>query len=93
MLGVAEHADTEALFQHFKDAEAMSQHLLSQNPPLSLPAYDQTMKASHLFNLLYARGVISLPLRYSRRTFCFARGRIAHASTNSMMDGIKLDSC
>ena len=47
-----EHADTEALFQHFKDAEAMSQHLLAQDPPLSLPAYDQTMKASHLFNLL-----------------------------------------
>ena len=32
-------------------------------PPLPLPAYDQCMKASHLFNLLDARGVISVAER------------------------------
>lgn len=71
-----EHADTEALFQHFKDAEAMSRHLLAQDPPLSLPAYDQTMKASHLFNLLDARGVISVTERqaYIGRVRALARG-------------------
>ncbi|MGB0482642.1 MAG: glycine--tRNA ligase subunit alpha, partial [Alphaproteobacteria bacterium] len=67
---------TEALFQHFKDAEAMSRHLLAQDPPLSLPAYDQTMKASHLFNLLDARGVISVTERqaYIGRVRALARG-------------------
>ena len=54
----------------------MSQHLLSQEPPLSLPAYDQTMKASHLFNLLDARGVISVTERqaYIGRVRALAKG-------------------
>ena len=54
----------------------MSQHLLSQDPPLSLPAYDQTMKASHLFNLLDARGVISVTERqaYIGRVRALAKG-------------------
>ena len=34
-------------------------------PALPLPAYDQCMKASHLFNLLDARGVISVTERQS----------------------------
>ena len=37
--------------------------LLAHEPPLALPAYDQCMKASHLFNLLDARGVISVTER------------------------------
>ena len=53
-----EHATTDVLFQHFKDAEAECALLL--NRQLALPAYDQCMKASHLFNLLDARGVISV---------------------------------
>ena len=53
-----ERADTEILFQHFKDAEAECAALLEKN--LALPAYDQCIKASHLFNLLDARGVISV---------------------------------
>ncbi len=58
-----EHADPEVLFRQFRDAEVMCQHLLAQAPALPLPAYDQTLKASHLFNLLDARGVISVTER------------------------------
>ena len=54
-----EAADTERLFRHFADAESECQALLERAPPLVLPAYDQCLKASHLFNLLDARGVIS----------------------------------
>jgi glycyl-tRNA synthetase alpha chain len=58
-----ELADTEILFQHFKDAETQCQGLLSGNKTLALPAYDQCIKASHAFNLLDARGVISVTER------------------------------
>ncbi len=56
-----ERANTEKLFQHFKDAEAECQALLAAD--LALPAYDQCIKASHNFNLLDARGVISVTER------------------------------
>lgn len=52
------HATTEALLKHFEDAEAECQKLVAAD--LALPAYDQAIKASHLFNLLDARGVISV---------------------------------
>lgn len=52
-----EHANTAMLVRHFGDAEAESAAVLKANLPL--PAYDQCLKASHLFNLLDARGVIS----------------------------------
>jgi glycyl-tRNA synthetase alpha chain len=58
-----EHATTEILVRHFRDAAEECRHLLAQDPPLALPAYDQCMKASHLFNLLDARGVISVTER------------------------------
>ena len=58
-----EHADTDAVAQHFKDAEAQCGGLLALAPPLSLPAYEQCIKASHLFNLLDARGVIGVAER------------------------------
>ena len=58
-----EYADTEALFRHFADAEAECGRLVKEG--LALPAYDQCMKASHLFNLLDARGVISVVERQS----------------------------
>ena len=58
-----EHANTEALFRHFSDAEAECVSLLKRKLPL--PAYDQCIKASHLFNLLDARGVISVTERQS----------------------------
>ncbi len=65
-----EHADTEILFRHFEDAERQCAHLLAQGESqdrheLALPAYDQCIKASHAFNLLDARGVISVTERQS----------------------------
>jgi len=57
-----ERADTDILFQHFKDAEKQCRELLD-GKKLVLPAYDQCIKASHAFNLLQARGVISVTER------------------------------
>jgi glycyl-tRNA synthetase alpha chain len=56
-----EVADTELLFRHFADAERHCRAILERGLPL--PAYDQCLKASHLFNLLDARGVISVTER------------------------------
>ena len=65
-------ADTDVLLQHFKDAEAECQRILdmpSDDPKtgrriiMAHPAYDQCIKASHVFNLLDARGVISVTER------------------------------
>jgi glycyl-tRNA synthetase alpha chain len=56
-----EYANTAKLFEHFADAEAECNALVEKG--LALPAYDQTLKASHLFNLLDARGVISVTER------------------------------
>ncbi len=69
-----EHANTERLLRHFTDAEDECKALLSAKLPL--PAYDQCMKASHLFNLLDARGVISVTERaaYIARVRALAKG-------------------
>ena len=69
-----EHANVEKLFSHFADAEAECNALLQAQLPL--PAYDQCMKASHLFNLLDARGVISVTERasYIGRVRALAKG-------------------
>ncbi len=58
-----EFADTALLIRHFEDAEKECAALLARN--LALPAYDQCIKASHLFNLLDARGIISVAERAS----------------------------
>jgi glycyl-tRNA synthetase alpha chain len=65
-----EYANTDLLFQHFKDAEAECLSLIEKGKAgerhlLALPAYDQCIKASHAFNLLDARGVISVTERQS----------------------------
>ena len=65
-----EYADVELLFRRFKDAEGECQALLEKGQTegrhlLALPAYDQCIKASHAFNLLDARGVISVTERQS----------------------------
>ena len=60
-----ERADTAMLTTHFADAETECASLLGGNRKLALPAYDQCIKASHLFNLLDARGVISVTERAS----------------------------
>jgi glycyl-tRNA synthetase alpha chain len=56
-----EFADVALLQRHFTDAEGECAALLARALPL--PAYDQCIKASHLFNLLDARGVISVSER------------------------------
>ena len=65
-------ADTAMLLRHFEDAEAECARILAEpeiDPRtgrrivMALPAYDQTIKASHIFNLLDARGVISVTER------------------------------
>ena len=56
-----EFADTAMLFQHFADAERECTQLVDRG--LALPAYDQCIKASHRFNLLDARGAISVAER------------------------------
>ena len=68
-----EHADTDTLMRHFTDAERACAALIDKR--LALPAYDQCMKASHLFNLLDARGVISVAERaaYIGRVRALAR--------------------
>ena len=58
-----ELADTTALLRHFEDAERACAALLEHRPAVPLAAYDQCLKASHLFNLLDARGVISVTER------------------------------
>ena len=71
-----ERANTVMLTQHFADAEAECASLLAGHAPLALPAYDQCIKASHLFNLLDARGVISVTERasYIGRVRVLAKG-------------------
>ncbi len=56
-----EFANADNLLKSFVMAEGECQHLLSKN--LALPAYDQCLKASHIFNTLDARGVISVTER------------------------------
>ena len=72
-----EHSDTEKLLRHFEDAEEMCGRLIEAKLPL--PAYEQCMKASHTFNLLDARGVISVTERasYIGRVRALAKGSFA----------------
>ncbi|MFZ1430144.1 MAG: glycine--tRNA ligase subunit alpha [Geminicoccaceae bacterium] len=81
-----EVADTELLFRHFADAERHCALILECG--LALPAYDQCLKASHLFNLLDARGVISVTERaaYIGRVRALAKG-CAEAWLASRGDG------
>jgi glycyl-tRNA synthetase alpha chain len=58
-----EQADADMLLRHFADAEKESARMIEAKLPL--PAYEQCIKASHAFNLLDARGVISVTERQS----------------------------
>ncbi|HEX9568723.1 MAG TPA: glycine--tRNA ligase subunit alpha [Rhodospirillales bacterium] len=77
-----EVADTDMLKRHFADAEKECQRALAAG--LALPAYDQCLKASHLFNLLDARGAVSVTERaqYIGRVRALAKGS-AEAWLNS----------
>jgi glycyl-tRNA synthetase alpha chain len=58
-----EAAPVDVLTRHFDDHEAACRDLVERNLPL--PAYDQVLKCSHTFNLLDARGAISVTERAS----------------------------
>ncbi len=76
-----EYADTDVLRRQFEDAEAACGRLVEAG--LALPAYDQCMKASHLFNLLDARGVVGV----AERADYIARVRaLARASCERWLD-------
>jgi glycyl-tRNA synthetase alpha chain len=69
-----EHANAETLLKSFEFAELECKALLEKK--LALPAYDQCLKASHIFNLLDARGVIGVAERtgYINRIRELAKG-------------------
>ena len=69
-----DHANTESLLKNFDIAEQECKNLLEQKLPL--PAYDQCLKASHIFNLLDAREVIAVAERtgYINRIRELAKG-------------------
>ena len=69
-----EFANIENLLKNFNSAEKECVELLEKK--LALPAYDQCLKASHLFNLLEARGVIGVAERtgYINRIRELAKG-------------------
>ena len=65
-----EAADTDMLFRHFEDAERECRAILQKGAEanrqtMAIPAYEQVIKASHNFNMLDARGVISVTERQS----------------------------
>jgi glycyl-tRNA synthetase alpha chain len=68
-----EHSDAETLFRHFADYESAAKRLMQSQ--LALPAYEQVLKAAHAFNLLDARGAISVTERttYIKRIAALAR--------------------
>jgi glycyl-tRNA synthetase alpha chain len=58
-----EEADVPLLVRRFEEHERECERLLERDDPLPLPAYDQVLKSSHVFNLLDARGAISVTER------------------------------
>jgi len=60
---ILENSDATILFRNFAESEQQSQNLSAKN--LAIPAYEQALKASHLLNLLDARGAISANERAS----------------------------
>jgi len=72
-----ERADTDILFDAFRKAAAECENCLSAGLPI--PAYEQAIKASHIFNTLQARGVISVAERqaYIGRVRDLAKGACA----------------
>jgi len=77
-----EHANVEMLFRHFGDHEAEAKRLMDIGLPL--PAFEQVMKCSHTFNMLDARGAISVTERaaYIGRVRALAR-QVAQAYYDS----------
>jgi glycyl-tRNA synthetase alpha chain len=78
-----EVANTESLFDGFRKATAECENCLENNLPI--PAYEQAIKASHIFNTLQARGVISVAERaaYMGRVRDLAKGACAAHMTKN----------
>jgi glycyl-tRNA synthetase alpha chain len=90
-----EHANTDVLFQHFKDAEAECIALLERGAAgdrhlMALPAYDQCIKASHVFNLLDARGAISVT---ERQSYILRVRELAKACGAAWLEGDRFCTC
>ncbi len=77
-----EHAQVDMLFRHFSDHEAEAKRMMDIGLPL--PAFEQVMKCSHNFNMLDARGAISVTERaaYIGRVRALAR-QVAQAYYDS----------
>lgn len=60
---ILEHSDVETLFRNFEECKTQSAKLTANELPI--PGYEQALKASHILNLLDARGVISVNERAS----------------------------
>ena len=75
-----DRANPDLLFKLFDMYEAESEALLDEAEPLVLPGYDYCLKCSHVFNILDARGAISVAERtaYIHRVRNLAR-KAAHA--------------
>jgi glycyl-tRNA synthetase alpha chain len=82
-----ELADTDMLFRHFTDVETQCFKLIEHG--FSLPAYDMCIKASHLFNLLNARGVISV---LERASYIGRVRAMAKACCQTYLDSTKTQS-
>jgi glycyl-tRNA synthetase alpha chain len=60
---ILEHSNLETMFRNFSESKQQSEILASKKLPI--PAYEQALKASHLLNLLDARGAVSVNERAS----------------------------
>ena len=79
-----EKSHTSSLFKHFNDTETECKNLLDDKKNLlALPAYHQCIKASHIFNLLDARGVISVS---ERQSYILRVRNMARSSCLAWMD-------
>tara|TARA_B100000676_G_C18003235_1_gene802150 strand:- start:179 stop:1069 length:891 start_codon:yes stop_codon:yes gene_type:complete len=83
-----EYADVDVLRRHFDDAEMECMTLLKAG--LALPAYDQCLKASHRFNLLDARGAISVT---ERQAYILRVRELAKGSATAWLksQGLEID--
>jgi len=79
-----ELADTARLGAHFADTERECRRLIDHG--VALPAYDQCLKASHLFNLLDARGAISVT---ERAAYILRVRALASACCNAWLAGAR----
>ena len=74
------------MYAQFEMAQEECNNLLNNNIPLSLPAYDQCLKSSHIFNLLDARGAISVS---ERQGFILKIRNLAKGCCEAYLDSFK----